>query len=76
MGKPLFMMSSVTQAMKAKQILIKNGIPAEIERTPKREKEHSCGYSLFVPKRTDEAEQILEKSNIKIIGRTDRQGVK
>lgn len=73
MGKPLFMMTSVTQAMKAKQILGKNGISAQIERTPKREKGHSCGYSLFVPQKTDEAELILEKHGLKIIGRTDRE---
>jgi len=35
-----------------------------------------CGYSLYVPKNTDEAEKILKENNIKIIGRAERSNQK
>lgn len=72
MDKPLIMVSSVTYAMKGKQLLNSAGIRAEIERTPKRDVKNACGYSLYVPKDTDEAEKILKENNIKIIGRAER----
>ena len=46
MGKPLIMVSSITYAMKARDLLINNGIAAYIERTPKIERKGGCGYSL------------------------------
>lgn len=74
MGKPLIMVSSVTYAMKAKQILNSFGIRSEIERTKDMKK--GCGYSLYVPKNTDEAEKILRENNIKILGRAERSSAK
>ncbi len=76
MEKPLIMVSSVTYAMKGKQILNNAGIRCEIERTPKRDMTTGCGYSLYVPKNTDEAEKILKENNIKIIGRAERSNQK
>ncbi len=72
MSKPLIMVSSVTYAMKGKQILNSMGIRSEIERTPKRDMKNGCGYSLYVPKDTDEAERILKENNIKVLGRAER----
>ncbi len=72
MNKPLIMVSSVTYAMKGKQILNSFGIRSEIERTAKRDMKNGCGYSLYVPKDTDEAEKILKENHIKIIGRSER----
>lgn len=72
MNKPLIMVTSITQAMKGKEILLKKGIKADITRTPKRNGKHSCGYSIYVPYRTDEAEELLNSSGIKIIGRMER----
>lgn len=74
MGKPLIMMPSVTYALKGRQILASHGIKAEIERTPKGEN-RSCGYSLYIENKTDEAETILKENNIKILGRTERENV-
>lgn len=71
MGKPLIMVSSITYAMKARDLLINNGIATYIERTPKIERNGGCGYSLYVPKRIDEAENLLRTHGIKIVGRTD-----
>ncbi len=76
MEKPLIMVSSVTYAMKGKQILNNYGIRSEIERTPKRDTKNGCGYSLYVPKNTDEAEKILKENNIKVTGRSERSMTK
>lgn len=73
MDRPLIMLSSVTHAMRAKQLLVKNGIVADIVRTPKTPQNRSCGYSVFVPRRTDEAEEILKRNGFKILGRADRE---
>ena len=73
MGK-LIMVSSVTYAMKGKELLKSYGIRAEVERTPKNSQSKGCGYSLYVPSKTDEAEQLLKKNGIKIIGRTAKEG--
>ena len=48
MGK-LIMVSSVTYAMKGKELLKSYGIRAEVERTPKNSQSKGCGYSLYVP---------------------------
>ena len=76
MEKPLIMVSSVTYAMKGKQILNNAGIRCEIERTQKRDVKNGCGYSLYVPQNADEAEKILKENNIKIIGRSERRNQK
>lgn len=74
MSKPLIMVTNITQAMKGRSILMKNGIRADIVRTPKRNDMHSCGYSIYVPYKTDEAEEILNKFGIVVIGRIERVG--
>ena len=71
MGK-LIMVSSVTYAMKGKELLKSYGIRAEVERTPKNSQSKGCGYSLYVPQNTDEAENILKENGIKVMGRAKR----
>ena len=72
MGKPLIMVSSITYAMKARDLLINNGIAAYIERTPKIEKKTAAAATAYMfPKRIDEAENLLRTHGIKIVGRTD-----
>lgn len=73
MNKELILLPSVTYAMKAKSILDKNNIRAYIQRTPKNIEIRSCGYCLFVPHRTDEAEQLLRESGIRVLGRGERE---
>lgn len=73
MGKPLIIIGSITQAMKAKNVLSKRGITSEIIRTPRRDVVGSCNYSVYVRNDPDRAEEILLKSGIKILGRTDRE---
>ena len=75
MGKQLLMFSSITYAMKAKQILSKHNIASEIQRTPKNKNSAGCGYSLFVPNNIDEAERILKDNGIKMLGKADKDSI-
>ena len=72
MSKPLIMVTSITYAMKGREILRKNGFRATLTRTSKGENSGSCGYSIYVPQRTDEAERLLIRKGIKVIGRTTK----
>lgn len=74
MGKPMILLSSITYAMKSRDILYQYGIRAYVERTPSGNKNAGCGYSIYVPERADEAEQILVGLGIRVLGRTERDG--
>lgn len=69
MDKPLLALTSITHAMKGKSLLLNFGISSEIVRTPKGRGVKSCGYSLYIPQRTDEAEKILNENGIAVLGR-------
>lgn len=73
MGKPIIMLSSITYAMKSRDILFQYGIQSYVERTS-RSTSVGCGYSIYVPNRTDEAEEILVGLGIKVYGRLERDG--
>lgn len=75
MKQELILLPSVTYAMKAKNILDKYQIRSYIQRTPKNIAVRSCGYCLFVPDRTDEAEKILRSQGVRIIGRGERDEI-
>ena len=72
MEKKLVMMSSITNAMRGRELLKQYGISAEIERTPRNSLRQGCGYSLYVPVRTDEAVSLLTENGIRVIGQTER----
>ena len=74
MGKPLIMVSSITYALKGKEILSKRGFAADLVRTPKHKNVGGCGYSIYVPKDTDKAEEVLREQGIRVIGRSDKEG--
>ncbi len=71
MDQPLIMMSSITYAMRGRELLQRNGIKSVIERTPKNSQRQGCGYSLRVPSGIEEAERILKENGIKYIGRLE-----
>ena len=73
MNNELILLPSVTYAMKAKSILDQYKIRSYIQRTPKNTGVKSCGYCLFVPKRTDEAESLLRSKGIRVLGRAPRE---
>ncbi|MCI9273111.1 MAG: DUF3343 domain-containing protein [Clostridiales bacterium] len=74
MGKPLILVSSITYAMKGRDLLSKQGISAYLERVPHIEALGGCGYGLNVPRHTDEAEELLQQAGIRVLGRIDKEG--
>ncbi len=75
MKNELILLPSVTYAMKAKSILDQYKIRSYIQRTPRNIPIKSCGYCLFVPMRTDEAERILRKNGVRVLGRASRDQI-
>ena len=69
MGKPLIVIGSITFAMKGRDILGRRGIRSSVERVPDTRDVRGCGYGLYVPERTDEAEGILRSAGIPVTGR-------
>lgn len=72
MNNELILLPSVTYAMKAKSILDKYKIRSYIQRTPRNTPIKSCGYCLFVPEKTDDAEKLLRKNGVRVLGRASR----
>ncbi|MBR1732002.1 MAG: DUF3343 domain-containing protein [Ruminococcus sp.] len=62
-------LSSVTQALRARDILIKRGIGSKVIRIPAARGRGSCSYGLKIDSRLSEAVNILRDNNIKVIGR-------
>lgn len=75
MNNELILVPSVTYAMKAKSILDKHSIRSYIQRTPKSVQVNSCGYCLFVPDKADEAEVILRRNGVRVLGRAMREAL-
>lgn len=71
MGKPLIVVSSVTYAIRGRELLVQRGFKAFVERVPKTA-ETGCGYGIYVPRGADDAEQILREHKIKILGRMEQ----
>lgn len=76
MNRPFFIVSSITYAMKSRDILMHHGINAYIERNRKLKEKYGCGYGIYVPKRTDEAQEILTSYGIRILARIERNDVR
>ena len=70
MKKQLIMVSSITYAIKGRELLRAKGYRAYIERTPGNLDTAGCGYSIYVNGYADAAEQILRDAGIKILGRS------
>lgn len=71
MSRTLIMVSSITYAMKGRDLLNRKGFHAYLERTPRHENVGGCGYSIAIPQRVDEAEEILRKAGIQVFGRIE-----
>lgn len=72
MDQQLIMVSSITYAMKSRDILFKQGIKAYVERLPRTPDTPGCGYGVYVPARIDEAEQLLRGAGVQVLGRRER----
>ena len=73
MGKPFLLVSSVTYAMKGRDLLSSRGFRAFVERIP-RTGDTGCGYRIYVPRGTEEALRVLEENGIRVVKRLDREG--
>ncbi|MBQ5841178.1 MAG: DUF3343 domain-containing protein [Clostridia bacterium] len=62
---------SVTNAMRGKQLLEKNGIRAYLHRSTARGEGEGCGYSLLVSGDDRQATKILQNSGVRVIRVTD-----
>ncbi len=71
LGKPLIVVSSVTYAMRGRELLQQRGFRAFVERIPKTA-ETGCGYGIYVPDGADAAEMVLRENNIKILTRMEQ----
>ena len=58
--------SSITYAIKGRDLLRANGYKAYIERS-KGQLEHGCGYSIYVTHDTEGAKKLLQQHHIKTL---------
>ncbi len=58
--KELIAMRSLTQALKMKDLLAKNGIRSQLVRSPGGSSSSGCGYSLLVTEQTQRAKAIIK----------------
>lgn len=73
MGKPLIVVSSVTYAMKGRDLLFRHGIKGYVQRIPKTENT-GCGYGIYVPNGADAAERFLIENHIRVLRRMEQDG--
>lgn len=69
--KPVLVVSSITYAMKSRELLFMRGIRGYIERLP-HTGENGCGYGVYVPENIDLAERILRENGIRVLSRAER----
>ena len=65
--KEMFILSSITYVIKAKDLLNAKGIKCETIRVSNSEVLAGCGYGILIHEKIDEAEKILKNSKIKIL---------
>lgn len=68
MENNLIMFNSVTFAIRSRDLLNKHGIDARLVRTPSHLRNRSCGYSLLIINRYDEAKALILNNGIRIKG--------
>ncbi|MBR6548355.1 MAG: DUF3343 domain-containing protein [Clostridia bacterium] len=69
MKQDRIVVSSVTYAIKGRDLLRSKGFKAYIERSHGRLETDGCGYSIYVDHDTDRAEQILRDHHIRVVRR-------
>ena len=61
-------MPSVTEAMKARDMLAKKGIKAAVARIPAKRTGEGCAYGLDIKSRRAEAEELLREKYGRALG--------
>lgn len=73
MGTHLIMVSSITYAIKGRDLLRSHGYKAYIEKTPSKLDTHGCGYSIVVYTDPAAVLGILKDAGVKILGTAERE---
>lgn len=68
MNKNILILSSQTQAFRGRELLKNKGIASKVIRTPANINITSCGFSLLVPYKVEEAIKILKQNKILVLG--------
>ena len=72
--KKIIVLSSITYALKAQEILKNNGIYANVTRSRSVRSVRGCGYGLSIdPTVADKASELLINSGIPIVGSTEEK---
>lgn len=66
MGETLFLVNSITYAVKGRDLLRKNGFNVRIERNTNPAPGEGCGYRIRVNGDAEMAERLLRENKIKI----------
>lgn len=67
------MVSSITHAIRGRDLLKKKGYKATIEKTPGKLDTAGCGYSISVSTNPEAALEIITAAGIKVLGTATRQ---
>ena len=65
----IYDVSSITNAMRGKSMLERNGIHAMVSRTIDKNGNNGCGYSIIILGDFERAERLLASAGIRIRGR-------
>lgn len=68
MENRFIMFQNITVAVKARNILGSHGIHAYVQKTPVKGNNPSCGYSVIVNNRVEDALKILSSHGVSILG--------
>ena len=72
--KHIIVLSSITYALKAQELLKKNGIYANITRSKSVRNVRGCGYGLsFDPMLTEKAQSLIVQAGIPIVGSAEEK---
>ena len=68
MNKNILILSSQTQAFRGRELLKNKGIASKVISTHANINSTSCGFSLLVPYKVEEAIKILKQNKILVLG--------
>ena len=66
MKKTLWLVGSVTSAMRGRELLNRHGFHAYIEKLPRDLQSSGCGYGIYVTEKSEKAEELLLRSGFTI----------
>lgn len=68
MSNHLIQVSSITYAIKGRDLLRSHGYKAYIEKTPGKLDTHGCGYSIVIAADPAKVLGLLQQAGIKVLG--------